>query len=392
MIEIKNKKKCSGCRACYSICPLKCIKMEMDSEGYEYPKVNKEKCIKCNKCIEVCSFMKPLNRIETSKVYACQNKDKKIMSQSSSGGYFTLVAEEIFSQNGVVYGAVYSDSFKVVHDRIDCVDDLYKLRGSKYVQSNVLGNYNLVKKDLEDKIKVVFSGTPCQISGLKKFLNKEYDNLILLDIICHGVPSPKIYKEYLQSLERKFRSKITKVNFREKKIAIQGIKIDFENKESHESIPSKDPYYMNFSSDILLRPSCYDCKSNNHRSGADITLADYWGCSELFPEFNERKEGVSLVIPRTRNGKILFEKLKEKIDYKESTIKHSIKKNKNIEVSCEMNVYRKYFFKDYLKGKYEISELLEKYAYPSLKLRIKGKILRILKKRGLKFFKIKELI
>lgn len=380
MITINNKKECCGCYACYNACPVDCIEMVRDTEGFAYPAVDREKCVDCGKCIAVCPFINVRPSEQAIKVYACQNKDERILRQSSSGGYFSVLAKKVLSHSGAVYGAVYNENFHVIHDKVENLEDLYRLRGSKYVQSNIRHSYREVKSDLDGGKQVLYSGTPCQIAGLKRFLGNTHPQLILVDIVCHGVPSPNIYEEYLAHLKGKYNSGIKRVDFRAKEIAIQALKVDFENAMNYENPSETDIYYRVFLADILLRPSCYACKSNNHRSGSDISLADFWGCSEILGGFNEQKEGTSLVITRTEKGEKLFSDLLTKINYKEATLDQAKRKNPNIENSCLENPRRRAFFKDYASGRYPIDKLLKKYAYRPFHKRAIGKIKREIKK------------
>lgn len=347
MIEITDKKNCSGCTACYSICPVKCIEMSEDEEGFKYPYVDWNRCISCQKCIKICPFINENSPKNILNIYGCQSKNRDILMHSASGGFFSLLAEYIISLGGVVYGAVYDENFGVIHERFHHQEGIVKLRSSKYSQSEKGDIYKNVKNDLTHSKRVLFSGTPCEISGLKNYLEKENDNLILAEVLCYGVPSPKIFREYLQYLEQKEKSKIKKINFRSKDIGITSLKIEFENGNIYKKSSEEDFYYNSFFTCTNMRPSCYQCKSNNHRSGADMTLGDYWGCSEKFKEMNENREGVSLVIIRTPKAISYFQILKDKINYKETSLEHALLNNRSIVESCRENPLRKNFFKNY---------------------------------------------
>lgn len=380
MININSKKDCCGCNACYSICPTSCIKMIEDEEGFLYPNVDGSKCIGCEKCINVCPMINGRKYNLEIDVYAAQNNDKDIQFESSSGGIFSIIADYILDNNGVVYGAAYNEKFQIVHKGIYTKDDLWKLRGSKYVQSNINDTYREAKQNLKNNRLVLFSGTPCQIAGLINYLGKEYINLYLIDIVCHGVPSPGVFRRYINYMKDKFRANITNINFRAKELDIAALKIEFANGKKYLSLSNKDLFYRAFFSDIILRPSCYECRHNSFRSGSDITLADYWGASTRFPDYKEREDGVSLVINKTKKGKELFYLNSHKMEYIKSDIEHAAIKNPNIYNSSIMNSKRPDFFSEYQNQLLPIDKLLYKYTHISIFKRIIRKIKYIMDK------------
>ena len=203
MIDILNKKDCCGCSACVQKCPKQCISLKEDNEGFLYPQVNQQECISCGICKKVCPIINPNEKRTPLQIYAAINKNEEIRRQSSSGGIFTLLSEEILKEGGVVFGARFDENWEVKHDYTENVKGLVNFRGSKYVQSRIEDNYKKVETFLKQGRKVLFSGTPCQIAGLKRFLSKEYDNLLTVDFICHGVPSPKVWRLYLYETYRK---------------------------------------------------------------------------------------------------------------------------------------------------------------------------------------------
>ncbi|NLZ52236.1 MAG: 4Fe-4S dicluster domain-containing protein, partial [Thermoanaerobacteraceae bacterium] len=214
--EIKEKKDCMGCYACKNICSLNCITMQSDNEGFWYPKVNYENCTKCGKCINVCPIMNQKEFENKPQGFACINRDENIRLESSSGGIFTLIAEQVIEDGGVVFGAAFNEKFQVEHSYIEVQEELYKFRGSKYVQSKIGETYNQAKKFLEMQRKVLFTGTPCQIAGLKSFLGRPYENLFCIDIVCHGVPSPYVWEKYIKYREKKAGSTTQRIAFRRK--------------------------------------------------------------------------------------------------------------------------------------------------------------------------------
>lgn len=203
MINVTKKHKCSGCSACANACPKKCISMRPDIEGFVYPEVDMRKCVECNICTQVCPFINPYPISKSKQAYACKSKDETVRISSSSGGIFSLIADYFLDRGGVVFGAGFDENMKLVHQSVDTKEALKLLRGSKYVQSDMGNCFSEAKMLLDDGKLVLFSGTPCQISGLRHFLNKGYDNLFCADVVCHGVPSPSVWKSYVSYQEKK---------------------------------------------------------------------------------------------------------------------------------------------------------------------------------------------
>lgn len=321
MNEIIKKEKCSGCFACVSVCPVNSISMQEDSEGFWYPQINISTCIECNLCRKCCPVISKRDRIEKEKnIVAAKCKDDAVRLKSSSGGVFFLIAEAILAQLGVVYGAAFSeDCKKVIHVRIDQKKDLWKLQGSKYVQSKIDNCYKEAKNDLDTGRKVLFTGTPCQIEGLRSYLMKEYDNLYLQDIVCHGVPSPLIWKKYVECREKKARGSVERTYFRHKKYGWNMYSLLFEFSNSREYIGRKmeDLYLRGFLANLFLRPSCYQCSFKGLDRNSDITLADFWGIDNIFPNMNDDK-GVSVVMINSEKGEELFDNIKDRIIFQET--------------------------------------------------------------------------
>ena len=323
MIQILDKSQCCGCTACVSICPKQCITMREDEEGFLYPVVDSSHCIDCNLCKKVCPELYPKEMREPLHVYAAKHKNEQVRLASSSGGIFTLLAEKIIDEGGVVFGVRFNNNWDVVHDYTETMEGLAVFRGSKYVQSYMGDCYLKAKSFLEQGRKVMFTGTPCQIAGLKNFLRKDYDNLLTVDVVCHGVPSPKVWQVYLDEIARKGgknsvlshpiveKTEINHIDFRSKSIGWKKFSFALtlskatadgeKNTVLLSSIFTENPYMNAFLSNLSLRPSCYDCPAKAGKSGSDITIADFWGIEDVLPEFDDDK-GISLVLSYSEKG------------------------------------------------------------------------------------------
>lgn len=338
MIKIKDKSKCCGCSACQQICPKQCISMIGDKEGFLYPKVDTSSCIDCGLCEKTCPIINQSDAHKPLYVFAAYNHDEAIRKDSSSGGVFTLLAEKVISKGGVVFGARFDEDFNVRHDYTETVEGLAKFRGSKYLQSRMLDSYINAKRFLDEGRMVLFSGTPCHIAGLNHFLRKQYKNLLTVECVCHGVPSPMVWQSYLKD------SDITpaEVSFRDKKNSWKRYNVTISGIEgSHQSTPYMENAYMNvFLSDLSLRPSCYDCPAKSGRSNSDITLGDFWGIENISLEFDDDK-GCSLLMINTETG----EKAVETLDIAKElhTYEEAVKGNPSIVRSANIPAYRNLF-------------------------------------------------
>lgn len=344
MIDIK-KEECCGCSACAQSCKLKCIEMLQDNEGFLYPVVNKEKCVNCGTCENVCPSINSKSVACDLKGYVALSNDDKIREESSSGGIFSLLAEYILKKDGIVIGAAFDRNLKVVHKVIREKKDLYKLRGSKYVQSDVKNTYKQAESYLKNNIKVLYSGTSCQIAGLRNYLNKDYEGLYTVDVLCHGVPTPKLLAQYFCEMEKKYNSKIDNVYFRDKKNGWvnYSVEIKFENGKIYRTIFNKDPYMRLFLNNICLRPSCYQCRYNKLERNSDITIGDCWGVEHTVPDFFDDK-GTSVIITRTDKGNQLLNGIKADLKYSECDIDYILPPDSGGRKACEAHVNRKKFF------------------------------------------------
>ena len=260
MIEVKNKMECCGCHACFNVCPVNAIEMKEDEKGFKYPIIDKEKCVNCGLCDKVCPIKEKVCISNEPVAYAAYNKDEEIRKESSSGGIFTLLAEKILEKQGIVFGAIFDDNFHVIHTYIDSKKQLEKLRGSKYVQSTIGDCYKIAKQYLEEDKYVLFTGTPCQIEGLRSYLQKDYKKLYTQDIICHGVPSPKVWEKYMEYRKNKDKEIPQKIYFRNKDNGWKRYNVKFKYKQGeYKNRQSKDVYMQAFLRDISLRDSCYHC-------------------------------------------------------------------------------------------------------------------------------------
>lgn len=323
MIKIEDKSKCSGCHSCYNVCPKHCITMIEDQEGFWYPEVDKNQCIDCGLCEKRCPILNDMKVDNQPIAYACYNKDESIRKESSSGGVFTLLATLVIEHGGIVYGASFNDENMVEHIEINNVNDLSKLRGSKYVQSRIRDTYSRVREYLNQGRLVYFSGTPCQIDGLLAYLNKKYENLILQDIVCHGVPSPKVWKKYLEQFNIE---KDARILFRDKSTGWDSYSFTIDQKDKFTQLSGQNEYMKVFLKNLCLRPSCYNCHSKSLHRNSDITLADFWGIKNICPELYDNK-GTSLVFINSEKGNELFNRIKKNIEYKAVNIDEASKYN-----------------------------------------------------------------
>lgn len=325
--------------------------------------------------------------MEPLKVYACYNTDKDVRLSSSSGAVFSSLAEYVLEQRGVVYGvAMAEDCYSAEFISVTSKEQLTKLHGSKYLQAKVGNTYRSVKEDLVAGKLVLFSGTGCQVNGLKKFLGNEYDNLICVDVICHGAPSPALWKKYAIYQEQKNAGKLKSINFRCKDESWT----DFGMKEICKSIPDnetkklyiskdKDSYMQMFLRDYCLRPSCYECAAKNVKM-SDLTIADFWGINDVAPEMNDGM-GTSLVLVRTEKGKDVFKKVSSSMKLKEVSYEDGVRGNPAEYKSCARPMQRNTFFDDMQSMSFE--ELKQKYAAPiklSFITRVKRKAKKAIKK------------
>ena len=322
----KNKDLCCGCNACAVICPKQAIQMVEDEVGQLYPQVDEGKCVGCSQCTKVCCEMNEVPQLVPLRTVAATYKNKGVSAKSSSGGLFAALAEAVLNDNGIVYGTSFSDDFKAEVIGIDSMKDLHLLQGSKYVRSSMGNIFFEVKQQLNLGRKVLFSGVPCQVAALRQYLHKDYENLLMVDIVCHGTPSSKMFLDYLNYVQRKENKQITEFYFRDKDVG-QDTRGKVVYKQNHfgkvvykqNSLKAfQSSYYKLFLNCVTFRDNCYSCKFASPERVGDISLCDYWGIDEIHPTFVETvsKEGlcgVSAVMINTDNGAKLMGRIKDQI-------------------------------------------------------------------------------
>lgn len=374
---LPKKTDCSGCKACAQACPKNCIKMIEDEEGFWYPQIDRSSCISCNACVRACPI---LNRTEEGKetslnAYAAYHHSENIRRKSSSGGVFTALAEEIFRRGGTVYGAAMTeDCHSVKHIAAHNMEELSKLQQSKYVQSDIAQTFREAKAELENGRWVLFSGTPCQIEGLKCFLGKEYERLYTQDIICHGVPSPKIWRKYLLLREQQAKDTAQSVSFRDKIYGWRefSCKLVFRNGCSASATLETDLFLRAFLLNVSLRPSCSQCHFKKIHRISDITLADFWGVEKVIPSMDDNK-GTSLVVVHSEKGRKLFQAVAQSLIIQKVDAWDALQYNQAMTHSALANDHRKDFFAH--ADCMPFNQLVRFYAKPKFCLRswIRGK-------------------
>lgn len=378
MKEIVEKNRCTGCSACASICPKGAIELVEDNEGFKHPIIDQDKCINCGLCKRNCPVLNTKENSSLNKCYVAYNKNDKVKKTSSSGGIFDAIAREVLNNNGIVVGAAFNENMKLNHIAIEKIEDLEKLKGSKYLQSDLDNIFTYIKSQINDR-KILFVGTPCQVAGLHAYLKKDYDNLICIDLFCHGVPSPKLFNKYIKELESSNNSKVVKYNFRDKKTGWDTYSntASFEDDKQISELQSNNLYMRLFLSDIALRESCYNCNFKVGNKYSDITLGDFWGVQKYYPEMYN-KNGVSAIIINTEKGKRIFESISNNLKYKECELEEIVAGNPSLKSSGKYPKNRKKFFRD--MDSLSIKKLKNKYANISLIKKIKGKIKGVIKK------------
>ena len=380
-IRVVPESECCGCAACANACPVDAIRMEEGKEGFVFPKVDLNTCIQCGKCVKTCPVLeidRP-NRKEPD-CRAAYGADE-IRKVSSSGAIFTLLADYVFQRGGVVYGVALNDEFEIEHRRITSMEELSALRRSKYVQSRVGLSYRQVKQDLKNGKTVLFSGTPCQNAGLRKYLGRtDTEKLILADIVCHGVPSPGVFASYLVELEKKHGSRVSAYTFRDKRLGWKNFSAvaTFENGEEHAGTQTTEPYLYGFLQNLYLRPSCHSCSQlRGERHAADITLADLWGAEKICPERDD-DTGLSFVMANTQKGRQALEQSGMQLNaFSIRNFEGMTRANPSLLVPVKPHEKRAAFFKRYQKHGFESERVMKLLRGPNATQRVMKRVLHL---------------
>lgn len=363
-MEICSKEICTGCGLCQNICPYNAIIMQEDKHGFIFPSINENLCHNCGLCQNRCPSNAKVTRDSTvKKVYAAWNINKRVRRNSTSGGVFSLMAQKILQKDGIVVGVKWTDNFEAAHCVVDCESDIHLLNGSKYVQSQTYNIYQTVKKYLQEGRVVLFSGTPCQNHALRSFLNKDYDNLFQIDVVCHGVPSKAMLQRHLKEINTNKR-KITNICLRFKNPwwDYSSVRIDYDDLSFYQKYTVDDSYFTLFNLGFSLRHSCHICKYACSHRYSDITLADYWGYSPKKYEMRDYLKGTSLVLINTDKGNQIFEQIKEKLIYDISDLNQAKKSNKCLSAPFQLpEKETQGFWLDYENGM-SVDNLCKKYV------------------------------
>ena len=383
MIDIKEKKYCCGCEACKNICVQNCIEMEYDKEGFLYPKINEEICINCGLCNKVCPIENnKLFRNKFIEVFAGINKNENIRRESTSGGIFTALCDKFIKNNGVVFGVAFNNENVVIHKKVESIEGLKDLRGAKYVQSRIENTFIEAKQLLDEGKEVLFSGTPCQIAGLYGYLRRDYKNLLTVSIVCHGVPSPIVFDNYIKNIEKKYKKSIRNIYFRSKDDGSwkeSRFKIIFSDGSKFSIGIGKDLYTNSFLNDLISRPSCYECKFKKDTFVGDFMIGDFWGIGDKRPDLDD-DIGTSLILVNSQKAKKLINDI-DSVYLQKMNYEDALRGNPNLEISAIENKNRTKFMDDFSNGVL-FDKISKKYMKPLIitrKKRIKNKIKRMLK-------------
>lgn len=385
MPSLCDSKSCMGCSSCSNTCPKNCISMKADEEGFVYPTVEHEHCVSCGLCEKSCPVLNCKPAFTMTKAYAAINFDYNTRNASTSGGVFTLLAMTVLQKNGVVFGAAYNPDFSVSHQYTEKEDGLQRFRGAKYVQSDVGKSYQQVKSFLNGNRYVLFSGTSCQIAGLQAYLGKDYEKLICVDLICHGIPSPEVWQHYIdyRALADNNGIRPEHINLRSKTTGWQRYSVEFKySDKTYSKMYADDPYMWGYIKDLYIRPSCFDCKFKGLQRNSDFTLGDYWGIESQHPEMNDGM-GTSLVLVHSDKAAVMWKQIADLIQFKEVDPETAIQWNPVAVQSTPYQQKRNGFFARYKDEDFEqlVWELVPKPVpkKKSLLRRIKNRIRRVIK-------------
>lgn len=374
-----NKKDCNGCGVCALKCPKKAITMEKDSEGFLYPKIDKSKCVNCGLCKKICPNVYYENKNSLSRAYISYNRNFEEKKRSASGGMFYVIAKQIISMNGVVFGVAFDENLVAKHDYAESLEEAKKFQDSKYVRSDLNDSYPKVEKFLKEDRFVLFTGTPCQCQGLRTFLKKDYKKLYTCEIICHANPSPLVFDLYKKNLESKYGKIVKNISFRSKENGWhnQTPIIEFADGKTIE----ENSYFKAFVNEMINRPSCYDCRFCTTNRHSDFTIGDIWGIDKIDSSIKDDDTGLSLFTVNTANGNEFLSKIKENLFLKEIDLETAFSYNHN----CNVNQHKKRddFFRKIANeqiNERNIIEYMNKYTRRPLYKRVLGKIKKVIKK------------
>ena len=362
MIQISDKSKCCGCTACVNACPAQCIVMRRDrDEGFDYPVANPDRCLGCGKCDAVCPVQNPSPASDPETAYAVRCED--YVDGSSSGGVFPALAKLVIDEGGVVFGTVMESDMIVGHAEAETMGQVQRMRGSKYVQSDPYSSFWDAREYLKAGRKVLFTGTPCQIAGLKSFLGGDHESLLTVDTACHGVPSPGLWDMYVNALKARTQKNITSVNFRDKSRGWRRYGFTCKGPQGETVLSlraSVDPYMALFMQDMTLRPSCYNCPARAGRSGSDLTLADLWSVASAAPALDDDR-GVSGVLVNTPKGREYMSCIKAETML-EMPVEAAKSENGGFAESVAMPEKRAEFFKGLGVARVDVYKHMRKYV------------------------------
>lgn len=365
MPKLATNITCTGCGACENICPCEAIQIKPGKESFLFPEINQDKCIECKLCEKRCPIVngkiKEIKNQDTTDCYALWSLIDR--TKSSSGGAFSAISRYIISHGGIVYGAAWKDGFECEHMAIECEDDLYRLRGSKYLQSNINKTFKEIKTILQIGRKVLFTGTPCQVGGLKSYLGRDFENLICVDIVCHGIPSNELFKSYIRKLKKEFPKYNSATGFEFRNLNAWGYAPRPKPETSnHALVGVKNAYMYAFDKALIFRKSCYDCQFNGVRRVGDLTIADFWGLGhDGMPFKHDVSKGVSLVLVNNDRGKCVLSQLKD-VFVEKREMSEAIKRNGNLIKSSKYNNYREEIIKAFLSEDKSLSQISREFS------------------------------
>lgn len=380
-----NENNCCGCRSCENICPKGAITVAPDAKGFLYPTIDKDTCVQCGLCAKACPIIQQEEKEQDfkQKVFAVINSDKQVLKKSASGGAFSLLANEVLSNNGVVYGCTLDEDMQIRHIGVTSAEELDKLRGSKYVQSDLSSAFKEISRHLKEERPVLFTGTPCQVDGLNCYLaakNQSAEKLLTADLLCHGTPSPKLWADFVKYLEKTYHSELKGFKFRTK-IAGWENSIETATFENGKTIKNTNPirsflalFYKNYS----LRPMCFSCKYHSYNRIADITIGDYWGIDKTHPEINDNK-GLSVVLVNTQKGYDVFLRVAENAKVLETKAEDAVQTA--LQHNAKPKINNDIFWKEYQEKGFDY--IVQKYGMRSKASLLKVKLITLLYKIGL---------